>query len=147
MSNSAYRAAWVVAALMVLAYSWVLLQFVPPVLQDYPNHVARALVMDDLLFHGGGRFGATFEFKFMAAPYILNDLLLAAAIETLGVKIASGLWSLLVFLAIPVALLFYTHVARLRREDRIFAFLLSLYLAASTFYFRGFLAFELAVAV
>jgi hypothetical protein len=147
MPHSAYRAAWVVAIALVVAYAVVLLQFAPPALQDYPNHLARALVTNDMLFHGGARFDVIFEFKFMAAPYILNDLLLAAAIEFLGVKIASSLWSLLVFMAIPGALLFYMRAMKLRREDQVLAFVLSLYLAANTFYFRGFLAFELAVAM
>jgi hypothetical protein len=143
----ARKATWVVAALLTLGYAAVLLRFSPAPLQDYPNHVARALVMNDLLFHGGARFGAAFEFHFMAAPYILSDVLLAAAIELLGVRWASDLWSLLVFMAIPAALLAYMRVTKVRREDWLPAFLLSLYLAANTFYVRGFVAFELAVAM
>ena len=147
MPDPAYRAAWVIAATVGAAYGIVFLQFAPPALQDYPNHVARALVMSDLLFHGGVRFGATFQFSFIAAPYILNDLLLASAIELFGVKIAASAWSLLVLLSLPCALLFFMRVAKIRREDQVFAFLLSLYLATSTFYLRGFIAFSLAVAV
>jgi hypothetical protein len=147
MPNAGYKAAWAIAAVIVAAYGLVFLQFAPPALQDYPNHVARALVMSDLLFHGGVRFGATFQYNFLAVPYILNDLLLASAMELLGVKIAACTWSLLVFLSLPCAMLFYMHVAKIRREDQIFAFLLSLYLATNTFYLRGFLAFSLAVAV
>jgi len=147
MPNPTYRVAWAIAAAIMAAYGIVLLQFAPPALQDYPNHVARALVMSDLLFHGGIRFGATFQYDFITAPYILHDLLLAAAIEVLGVKIAAAVWSLFVLLSLPCALLFYMRVAKIRREDQIFALLLSLYLATSTFYFRGFVAFSLAVPV
>jgi hypothetical protein len=147
MPNPAYRVAWAIAAMIVAAYGFVFLQFAPPALQDYPNHMARALVIGDLLFHGGARFGATFQFDFTTAPYILHDLLLTAAIEILGVKIAAGAWSLLVLFCLPCALLFYMRVAKIRREDQILAILLSLYLATSTFYLRGFLAFSLAVPV
>ena len=147
MPDPAYRVAWMIAAIVAAAYGIVFLQFAPPALQDYPNHLARALVMSDLLFHGGVRFGATFQCSFVAVPYILNDLLLASAIELFGVKIAAGAWSLLVLFSLPCALLFFMRVAKIRRDDQIFAFLLSLYLATNTFYLRGFLAFSLAVAV
>jgi hypothetical protein len=43
--------------LLLLAYliaRWVLS---PMPLQDFPTHLARAVVMDDLIFHGGTRFG------------------------------------------------------------------------------------------
>ena len=44
--------------------------------QDVPNHVARAVVIGDLLFDGGRRFGAHFTFDWQLVPYILGDLLL-----------------------------------------------------------------------
>jgi hypothetical protein len=146
MSTIGYKIAWAAAAALGAAYCLVFLRFAPLLLQDYPNHLARAVVVNDLLFHGGVRFGGTFQYGFVAMPYILNDLLLASAIEPAGVKVAAGTWPVLIFLSLPCAVLFYTRVLKLRREGQIVAFLLSLYLATNAFYFRGFLAFSLAVS-
>jgi hypothetical protein len=37
-------------------------------LQDYPNHLARAVAMSDLLFHVGERFGDLYQYHFAAVP-------------------------------------------------------------------------------
>ena len=50
-------------------------------LQDYPNHVARAVVLGDLIFHHGARFGQVFSFHIVAAPYLLTDLLLTVCFQ------------------------------------------------------------------
>jgi hypothetical protein len=133
-------------ALIGIAYVIVFVQFAPAVLQDYPDHLARAVVVGDLVFHQGLKFGAVFQFRFMAVPYILNDLLLAGAAEVLGVRTAAIVWQLFVLLSLPAALLLYARTAGIRREGQALAFLLGLYLSTSTFYLRGFLAFGLAVA-
>jgi hypothetical protein len=132
--------------LIGFAYVIVFVQFHPAVLQDYPDHLARAVVIGDLLFHQGHRFGAAFQFSFMAVPYILHDLLLAGAVEVLGVEHAALVWQVLVLLALPAALLLYARATDIRREHRALAFLIGLYLATSSFYLKGFCAFGLAVA-
>ncbi len=137
---------WTIVALIGIAYVIVFAQFEPAVLQDYPDHLARAVVMDDLAFHQGFKFGAAFQFRFMAVPYILHDLLLAGAVEVLGVENASIVWQLFVLLALPAALVLYARATGLRREHQALAFLLGLYLATSAFYLKGFLAFGLAIA-
>jgi hypothetical protein len=135
-----------IVALIGIAYVIVFVQFAPAVLQDYPDHLARAVVVGDLVFHQGLQFGAVFQFRFMAVPYILDDLLLAGAVEVFGVKTAAIVWQVFVLLSLPAALLFYARTLRIRREGQAIAFLLGLYLSTSTFYLRGFLAFGLAVA-
>jgi hypothetical protein len=140
------RAEWAIIALIGIAYVIVFVQFAPAVLQDYPDHLARAVVVGDLVFHQGLKFGAVFQFRFMAVPYILDDLLLAGAAEVLGVKSAAIVWQVFVLLSLPAALLLYARTAGIRREGQGLAFLLGLYLSTGTFYLRGFLAFGLAVA-
>jgi len=137
---------WAIVAMIGIAYVIVFAQFAPAVLQDYPDHLARAVVVGDLVFHQGLKFGAVFQFRFMAVPYILDDLLLAGAVEVLGVNNAAIVWQVLVLLALPAALLLYARAIDIRREGQALAFLLGLYLATGTFYLRGFLAFGVAVA-
>ena len=59
-------------------------------LQDYPNHVARAVVLGDLIFHDGARFGEVFSFHIVAAPYLLTDLLLTVCLQLFGAKAGLG---------------------------------------------------------
>jgi hypothetical protein len=140
------KAEWTIVAMIGIAYVIVFVQLAPAVLQDYPDHLARAVIVGDLVFHQGVKFGTVFQFRFMAVPYILDDLLLAGAAEVLGVKNAAILWQVFVLLSLPAALLLYARTAGIRREGQALAFLLGLYLSTSTFYLRGFLAFGLAVA-
>ena len=138
------KAEWTAVAVIGIAYVIVFVQLAPAVLQDYPDHLARAVVIGDLAFHHGSRFGAVFEYRFMAVPYILHDLLLAGAVEVLGVANAAIVWQVLVLLSLPAALLLYARATDIRREDQALAFLLGLYLATGFFYLKGFLAFGLA---
>jgi hypothetical protein len=146
MSNTGYRVGWTVAAIVCAAYVFCFVHLAPLALQDYPNHLARAVVMNDLMFHGGAEFGAAFSYSFLAIPYILNDWLLASLIELAGIKSAAALWPVLVMLSLPAALLYYMQALSIGRDQQIVGFLLSLYLVTNTFFFRGFLAFSLAVA-
>jgi hypothetical protein len=146
MSHTGYRVGWTVAAIVCAAYVFCFVRLAPLALQDYPNHLARALVVNDLMLHGGAKFGAAFSYSFLAIPYILNDWLLAALIEVAGIKSAAALWPVLVMLSLPVALLYYMRTYGVGRDQQIVGFLLSLYLVTNTFFFRGFLAFSLAVA-
>lgn len=146
MSNTAYRFVWSTAALLCGAYLLIFLLLAPLPLQDYPNHLARAFVMNDLLFHDGARFGAVFEYHFLAVPYILNDWLLSLLIEFGGEQKAAAAWPAVVFLSLPCALLYYMRNLKIQREQQVLAFLLSLYLATNAFFLRGFLAFSLGLA-
>jgi hypothetical protein len=140
------KAGWTLAALVAAAYVAVFVRFAPALLQDYPDHLARALVINDLWLHRGAEFGAVFQFTFMAVPYVLNDVLLAGAIEVVGVKSAAILWQVLMIVSLPAALALYARAADIRREGQAVAFLLGLYLATSAFFLKGFFAFELALS-
>ena len=145
-ASSWLEAEWAIVSIIAIAYVAVFAQFAPALLQDYPDHLARAAVMDDLALHHGAQFGAAFQLTFMLVPYILHDLLLAGLVETFGAATASIVWQVFVLLSLPSALLMYARATQVRRQDQALVFLLGLYLATSSFYLRGFLAFGLAIA-
>ncbi len=142
-----------VAAGVLLAYVVVIAQSSAIGLGDTTNHLAREYIMADLLFHHGAHFGAQFRYHFLAVPYILPDLLLTAAVEVLGAKVAVASWTVLAFLSIPAALLLYCHVSFGRKgkellEDpgTLFLLLCAAYLSTDYFFVVGFLAFQLGLA-
>jgi hypothetical protein len=137
---------WTAALAICAAYVAFFVRLTSYPLQDYPNHVARGAVMADLLFHHGARFGEQFAMQPMAVPYILGDLLLAASIGLLGTNAGAGVFTALVLLSLPCALLLYMNVNRLAPRARPFVFLLSLYLSTDWFFLMGFMAFRLAMA-
>lgn len=141
------RVAWSLAAVFVIGYVIVLGWYSPLPLQDYPNHLARVLVLSDLLFHHGAHFGESFQYRFLAIPYILGDLVLASATALLGIAGAAVLWSTLVFLSLPCALLFYLRTTRIASEGKALLLILSVYLSTDWFFLLGFLEFRLGVAV
>ena len=83
-------------------------------MQDLPDHLARAVAMSDLFFHGGARFGGIFHFNLEWIPYLLGDLILTAGVAAFGTTGGAAFWILLVFLSLPCAALFYLRV----RGDR-----------------------------
>ena len=60
-----------VLLLAVLLYVGVIAWFSPLVIQDYPNHLARAVIMDDLIYHHGAEFGSTYQYHFLFTSYVL----------------------------------------------------------------------------
>lgn len=137
---------WAIALAICAAYLVFFGRLTSFPLQDYPNHVARAVVMADLLFHHGSRFGQQFTVELMLVPYILGDLVLATAVELCGTAVGGGVFTALVLLSLPCALLFYMSVNRLAPQARLLVFLLSLYLSTDWFFLMGFMAFRLAIA-
>jgi hypothetical protein len=138
---------------LLLAYVIVIARSSAIGLGDTSNHLARAYVMADLIFHHGVHFGAQFEYHFQAVPYVLPDLLLAAAVEVLGPRIAVASWTVLIFMAIPAALLLYFRVnlgtkgkALLEDEGALFLLLCATYLSTDFFFVAGFFAFQLGFA-
>ena len=132
--------------LLLAAYSLVLVVFSPLPLQDYPNHLARALAMADLMFHHGARFGQYFTYHFLFVPYVLPDLALASLVAVLGVTAASALFAVATFLSLPFALWIYLRVLRAPRDVMLLTLLLSLYLSTDQFFLMGFMTFRLSVA-
>jgi hypothetical protein len=134
--------------LLVAAYIAVFAHFSSALpLQDYPNHLARALVMADLMFHHGSNFGAVFQYRFLAVPYVLGDLVLATFVGFFGVAVATGLWTSLVLLSLPAAFLFYLRAQNAPPGGCALVLLLSMYLSTDWFFVMGFLEFRLAVAM
>jgi hypothetical protein len=141
------RAARGILALAVLSYIAVLVWFSPLDVQDYPNHLARALIMEDLIFHQGAEFGQTYQFHFLFTPYVLGDLLLATAVHLFGINAAAIIWMLLTFLSLPLSLFAYLRARQTSAEVTILMLLISLYLSTDTFFIMGFTEFRLSIAL
>jgi hypothetical protein len=140
-------AGWLAAMICAAAYIALIVPLTSFPMQDYANHVARAHIMADIFFHHGADFGRFFEVHLAPVPYVLPDLLLMAAVEVLGPGIGAGLFTSLVILSLPCALLFYAHVVNLPSRARPFVLLVGLYLSTDWFFLVGFLAFRLALAL
>lgn len=134
-------------ALAVFAYLAIFVAFPPLQLQDFPNHLARAKVMADLLFHHGAEFGRDYQFHFLFTPYVLGDLLLATLVQLAGVTTAATIWAAGTFLSVPCALLIYLRVRGTSAEPTVLMLLVSLYLSTDTFFMLGFLEFKLSIAM
>jgi hypothetical protein len=134
-------------ALAVLAYLGVFLWFSPLPLQDYPNHLARAVIMADLLFRHGAEFGQGYQFHFLLTPYLLGDLLLAALVYLSGVGVAAVIWAILTFLSAPAAVYVYLRATRASTEVTVLMLFVSLYLSTDTFFVMGFFEFRLSIAL
>ena len=141
------RAARGILALAVLAYVAVFVWFSPLDIQDFPNHLARATVMDDLLFHHGAQFGQNFQFHFLFTPYVLGDLLLAGVVSLFGVTAAAIIWVILTFLSLPASLFAYLRARETSAHVTVLMLLISLYLSTDTFFIKGFTEFRLSIAL
>jgi hypothetical protein len=141
------RLAWTGGLVLIAAYCVLFVLLSPLPVQDFPDHLARAVAMNDLIFHGGARFGGIFHFHLEWIPYLLGDLILAAAIAVFGTTGGAAFWTLLVFLSLPCAALFYLRVRGIDPEGRSLALLLSVYFASDWFFLMGFLSFRIAVAM
>lgn len=138
---------WLAFGLLLAVYCGFFAQLTSYPYQDFVDHLARAVVMSDLMFDHGARFGDLFELRFMPIPYLLGDVALAALVKLLGPSIAAALWMTLVLVSMPLALVFYTHLNGPRGDRRIFVLLLSLYLATDWFFLLGFTQFRLGLAL
>lgn len=139
--------AWRGGLILLAAYCLLFVWLSPLPVQDFPDHLARAVAMDDLLFHGGARFGSIFHFHLEWIPYLLGDLILTAAVAIFGTTGGAAFWTLLVFLSLPCAALFYLRVRGIDTADRSLALLLSVYFATDWFFLMGFLSYRVAVAM
>jgi hypothetical protein len=141
------RGARGILALAVLSYIAVFVWFSPLDVQDYPNHLARALVMEDLIFHDGAEFGQTYQFHFLFLPYVLGDLLLATLVHLVGFSASAIIWMLLTFLSLPLSVFAYLRARQTSTEVTILMLLISLYLSTDTFFTMGFTEFRLSIAL
>jgi hypothetical protein len=138
---------WIVGGILIAAYAVIFARFSAFSLMDYPNHLARAVVMADLIFHGGARFGDLFQYHFLPITYVLDDLLLTRAVDLLGMRMGTALWISMVVVSLPCAMLFFLRDSKLGTGKRLLVLFLSLYLSTDAFLFLGFLSFRLAIAL
>ena len=141
------QVAWTGGIVAMIVYCVLLAWLSPLPVQDLPNHLARAVAMSDLLFHGGERFGTTFEFHLQWIPYLLGDLILTVAVALFGTTGGAALWILLVFVSLPCAALFYLRCRGIGSDSRALMLWLTLYFATDWFFLIGFLSFRVAVAM
>lgn len=155
VSSTAVRAAaglraepyrWALA-LLLLGYAllWCALDATP--FQDVPNHVSRAVVIGDLLFDGGARFGDVFEFHWVAIPYLLGDLLLLPLVRAFPPDVAARAWVALEWASLPLAVAVLLRTWRCSGWAVAVGALLATYLATDTFFLMGFANFRLGVAL
>ena len=133
--------------LLLAAYCALLVLLSPIPAQDFPDHLARAVAMSDLMFHGGARFGDIYQFHLLWVPYLLGDLILTVAVEVFGPTGGAAFWTLLVFLSFPLAALCYLRVRAFEVSDRTLMLLLALYLATDWFFLMGFWSFRVSIAM
>jgi len=141
------RTARSVLLLAVLIYLGVIAWFTPLVIQDFPNHLARALILEDLIFRHGVQFGSTYQYHFLFTPYVLGDLMLATLTAVLGISVAGSVWVILTFLSLPLSLLAYLRARETSPDVTVLMLFISLYLSTDTFFIMGFTEFRLSVAV
>ena len=141
------RLAWTGGLVAVAAYCVLFILLSPLPVQDFPDHLARAVAMNDLFFHGGARFGGIFHFNLEWIPYLLGDLILTAGVALFGPTGGATFWILLVFLSLPCAALFYLRVRGIDATGRTLMLWVSLYLATDWFFLMGFLSYRVSVAM
>ena len=139
------RALWSVTILIAAAYFllWLWLSNLP--FLDFPNHLARAVVMADALFDHGTRFAHAFTVNLSPSTYVLGDLVLASLVQAIGPSLAGPIWAASVFLSLPVSLAYLARSLSLSAVASATAFLIGCYLGSSWFFLAGFFSFQLAV--
>jgi hypothetical protein len=138
---------WPAVGLLVAGYVVLIARTTSFPYLDFPDHLARAKVLADLIFHDGARWGRVFAFHWRFVPYLLHDLILTSLVATLGTTAGGVVFLELTALALPCALLYYMHVNRLAPQARPLVVLVSLYLTTDWFFLVGFAAFRLAIAL
>jgi hypothetical protein len=132
---------------IAVAYAalWIALGGLP--FQDIPNHVARAIVIGDLVLDGGRRFGEHFTFEWQAIPYILGDALLLPLVRLLPADVAGRAWVFLEWASLPLATAWLLHAWRAPRLTLAIGLAFALYLATDVFFMMGFANFRLGIAL
>ena len=148
ISTTLLRAAgWSLAAVICAEYVFYFATLHAFPLQDFPNHLARGVVIRDLLFNHGVQFGQVYSLALLPIPYVLHDLVLATFIEIFGAQAGGAIFVVLVLLSMPLALMFYMRAARLAPRAKAVVFLIGLYLSTDCFFLLAFMGFRLALAI
>ncbi len=143
---SKVRTGWIIAGLVAVLFVVVACRTAAILYGDYPDHLARAMIIADLL-HGGSIFGSRFHLHFMPVPYLLGDVMLAGLVDWFGTDGATLVWTLLNLFALPVAVCCHLRAGRASPDLYPPAFIVSLYLSFDWFFLAGFLNFRLAIAM
>lgn len=145
-SGAALLTLLVAGALLVAAYVSLLWSLDGLPFEDMPNHLTRAVILSDLVFHGGQRFGGAFTFEVAFTPYILGDVALMSLVEVLGPYAGGRLWMILVAASLPVSVAAYLRLTGHSAYSIVTASVLALYLGTDWFFVNGFTSFRLAIA-
>jgi hypothetical protein len=138
---------WASNLFVVGAYLWLWLQLRNLPFLDFPNHLARATVIADLLFEHGSHFAGAFTITLSPSPYLLGDLILASLVNGVGPSNAGPLWAALVFVSLPASIAYMARSLRLSAMGTGTTLLLGCYLGSSWFLLSGFFSFQLAVSL
>lgn len=141
------RAGGIAATLLIAGYVFVIGRSSYFWLGDFPNHLARATVMADLILHHGSHFGADFQYHFMFVPYVLADVALTGLVGLSGPVPAAAVWECVTFLSYPCALVFFLRVNRTPTTGQIIGVLFATVLSPDWFFFAGWCAFKLGLAL
>lgn len=138
----AWGAAALAAGIVVMLASLAGLPF-----QDAPNHLSRAVAIADLLYDGGRRYGAMFEFEWHFVPYVLGDAWHVATLAVLPPDVAARAWMIVGFLSIPLATLALLRTWRCSPYALAAGGATAVYLAGDWFLLLGFLNFRYGLAL
>ncbi len=137
-----YKPFWI--ALFILLAGSLTLPFLvvrePPLL-DYPNHLARAFVLDHL-HDPAFQFPAYYRADWRPYPYILMDLLLIAFQQVLPAETAGKLLLMLTTVLLPVSVAWFLWQAN-RSEMKLS--LLACALSYNVLFFWGFTPYHLSM--
>ncbi|WP_242343895.1 hypothetical protein [Anaeromyxobacter terrae] len=136
----------VAVALLSAGYLLLLWSLDALPIQDLPNHLARATVEADLLFHDGRRFGSMFAVDLELWPFVGGDLALAGLVAVFGSDVAGRLWLMAVAASLPLSLAAYLRTTGHSAYGVLLSFPLSLYLTTDWALLSGLHHYRLGLA-
>lgn len=113
---------------------------------DLPNHITRAHIIADLIFHHAGEFGDQFILNPSFSPYIAGDLLFASLDRLLSTAWACRLCIAASIVLLPLSVWFVVRQQGAGRVAASTAGTLALYVATDSMFTMGFTNFLLSAA-
>src|SRR5262245_29006079 len=133
------------AAALPFALTCLGILFLPELpLVDMPNHLGRAFVISRL--PQDAVLDGYYRYQFVFTPYILGDLILAWMLKLMPTFAAARIWSVILFLGLPLAWIDYLRArgSSVQAGNPVFLALL-FYLSLNYFYLSGYNNFCLGV--
>lgn len=112
---------------------------------DAPNHLARAVIVSDLLFQGGARFGHAFAFDPMPVSYVLHDIIAVGFASAFPPGLAGTLLMAIAFLSVPLAFRWFLRCWGVSKPLTQLGFLLAIFVSTHWFLLAGFTAFQVSI--